>query len=101
MDIPSKPKILYIEDTPEARSLVRRVLAFDFVVLEASDPLTGIEKAIASQPDLILLDINLPHMSGREVAARLKKLLPNAVLVAFTADVTDGARERAIAAGCA
>jgi signal transduction histidine kinase/DNA-binding NarL/FixJ family response regulator len=100
MDVKSLPKVLYIDDTPDARSLVRRVLAQDFVVLEASDPIGGIELAMLSQPDLILLDINLPHLSGREVAARLKSLLPHARLVAFSADNSPGVRERALAAGC-
>jgi len=100
MDIKSLPKVLYVDDTPDARSLVRRVLAQDFIVLEASDPLNGIELAMQTEPDLILLDINLPHLSGREVAARLKSLLPNTRLVAFSADNSPGARERALAAGC-
>ena len=100
MDVKSLPKVLYIDDTPDARSLVRRVLAQDYVVLEASDPLSGIELAVETQPDLILLDINLPQMSGREVAARMKSLLPNTRLVAFSADNSPGARERALAAGC-
>ena len=96
----SLPKVLYIDDTPDARSLVCRVLAQDYLVLEASDPLSGIELAVQTQPDLILLDINLPQMSGREVAARMKSLLPNTRLVAFSADNSPGARERALAAGC-
>ena len=100
MDVKSLPKVLYIDDTPDARSLVCRVLAQDYLVLEASDPLSGIELAVQTQPDLILLDINLPQMSGREVAARMKSLLPNTRLVAFSADNSPGARERALAAGC-
>lgn len=95
------PKILYIEDNPEARTLVARVLAREFLVLEAGDPLSGIELALDTQPDLILLDINLPQMSGREAAARLKTLLPNAVLVALSAESSGEAREKALAAGFA
>ncbi len=100
MDPKSLPKILYIEDTPAARALVRRVLARDFVVLEAEDALSGIELAIQTRPDLILLDINLPQLSGREVAARLKTQLPNSLLIAFSADTSPKARERALASGC-
>lgn len=95
------PKILYIEDNPEARTLVARVLAREFLVLEAGDPLSGIELALDTQPDLILLDINLPQMSGREAAARLKSLLPQAVLVALSAETDSAAREKALAAGFA
>ncbi len=100
MDSSPKPKILYIEDTESARTLVRRLLGRDYVVLEAEDPIAGIELAQDTHPDLVLLDINLPHLSGREVATRLKSILPDASLVALTADATQGAREMALAAGC-
>jgi signal transduction histidine kinase/CheY-like chemotaxis protein len=95
------PKLLYIEDNLESRILVRRMLAHDFIVLEADDPLDGIELAIDTQPDLVLLDINLPQMSGREVAARLRTLLPDTPLVAYSADDSPQARERTLAAGFA
>lgn len=95
-----KPKILYIEDTAAARILVSRVLASEYQVIEAEEPLEGINVAIQAKPDLILLDINLPHLSGVEVATRLHTLLPGTPLVALTADVSVTSRERALAAGC-
>lgn len=99
-DIKSLPKVLYIEDNDDARALVRRVLAGNFVVLEAHDPLNGIELAQDTQPDLVLSDINLPGMTGIEVAIRLRSLLrPGTPIVALTADSSPGARERALAAG--
>lgn len=97
----SLPKLLYIEDNPESRALIRRMLARDFIVLEAGDPLDGLELAVDTQPDLVLLDINLPQMSGREVAARLRTLLPDTPLVAYSADDSPQARERTLAAGFA
>jgi signal transduction histidine kinase/DNA-binding NarL/FixJ family response regulator len=100
MDPTTLPKILYIEDTPAALLLVRRVLGDRYILLEADNPLDGIELALDTQPDLILVDINLPDMSGREVATRLSTLLPEVPLVALTADITRGARERALVAGC-
>ncbi len=101
-DIKSLPKILYIEDNPDSRALVRRVLGRNFVVLEAGDPLHGIELAENTQPDLVLLDINLPNMSGIDVAVRLRSLLsPSTPIVAVTADISDETRARALAAGFA
>ncbi len=94
------PKILYIEDTADARLLVQRLLGRDYILLEADNPIDGIALALDTNPDLILLDINLPDLSGREVATRLKTSLPNTPMVALTADVTSGARERALVAGC-
>ena len=93
------PQVLYIEDSDEARALVRRLLAEKYVVLEASDPLDGLELAEETQPNLILLDHNLPHMSGSEAATRLKQMLPNTPIVIISGDTSKGARERALAAG--
>ncbi|MBT3321570.1 MAG: response regulator [Anaerolineae bacterium] len=94
------PKILYIEDTADSRLLVQRLLARDYILLEASNAIDGINLALDTNPDLILLDINLPDLSGREIATRLKTSLPNTPMVALTADVTSGAREKALVAGC-
>ncbi len=101
MDVTTRQKILYIDDTPEARLLISRLLGREYIVLEAGDPLNGIELARETQPDLVLLDINMPLMSGHEVATRLRTLLPGTPLVALTADVSAGAKERALTAGCA
>ena len=100
VDIKSLPKILYIEDTADSRLLVRRLLARDYIFLEADNAIDGIDLALNTQPDLILLDINLPDLSGREIATRLKISLPNTPMVALTADITGNAREKALVAGC-
>ena len=96
-------RILYIEDNPENRLLMRRVLmAEGYTVEEASDGNSGLQKASESPPDLILLDINLPEIDGYEVTARLKQL-PNMAgvpIIAVTANVMKGDREKTLAAGC-
>jgi two-component system cell cycle response regulator DivK len=96
-------RILYIEDNPENRLLMRRVLmAEGYVVEEASDGNSGLRKAAESPPDLILMDINLPEIDGYEVTARLKQL-PNMAgvpIIAVTANVMKGDREKTLAAGC-
>src|SRR5258708_22140833 len=67
------PRILYIEDNPESRALVRNVLeSRGFDVLEASDGMAGIDLAIAAHPDLILCDIEMPGIDGYETATRLR-----------------------------
>jgi signal transduction histidine kinase len=92
-------QILYIEDSDETRSLVRRLLSPKYVVLEAADPLDGLQLAEETHPNLILLDHSLPHMSGSEAATRLRKMLPDTPIVIVSADLSTGARERALAAG--
>lgn len=99
----SRPKILYIEDNQENRLLVRRILeAEGYVVTEAPDGPSGLESARLSPPDLILLDINLPEIDGYELVGRLRQLpgLTSVPIVALTANVMKGDRERTLAAGC-
>jgi two-component system cell cycle response regulator DivK len=96
-------RILYIEDNSENRLLMRRVLmAEGYIVEEAVDGNSGLQKAAESPPDLILMDINLPEIDGYEVTARLKQL-PNMMgvpIIAVTANVMKGDREKTLAAGC-
>ncbi|HNN14844.1 MAG TPA: ATP-binding protein [Anaerolineales bacterium] len=93
------PQILYIEDSDEARALVRRLLADHYVVLEATNPLDGLHLAEETRPNLILLDHNLPFMTGGEAATRLRKMLPHTPSVIVSGDPRSDARERALAAG--
>ncbi len=95
-----RPQILCIDDTPEVRVLFRRLLSHRYVILEAADGLQGIEVAMAERPDLVLVDLHMPHLTGYEVATRLKSLMPKVPIIALTADVTANVRERALAAGC-
>jgi len=95
--------ILYIEDDPASRRLVQRVLdnkGFD--VLLAADGLEGISLAREKKPNLILMDINLPSMDGREITTRLRSIphFANVPIVALTANHSAGSRELALAAGC-
>ncbi len=102
MDMDS-PKILYIEDNPENRLLVRRILeAEGYNVVEAVDGPSGLDAAAASPPDLILLDINLPEMDGYELVGKLRQIpgLAKTPIIALTAYALRGDRERILAAGC-
>ncbi len=97
------PSILYIEDNTENRLLVKRVLqAEGYRVLEAADGPSGLEVATANDPDLILMDINLPDLDGYALTTRLKAVpqLARTPIIALTANVMKGDRERSLAAGC-
>src|SRR2546425_5402025 len=94
------PRILYIEDNPESRALVRSVLEpRGFDVLEASDGMAGIDLAIASHPDLILCDIQLPGLNGYETATRLRSYegLDQCPIVVLT---SHGDRGLSLSIGC-
>ena len=95
--------ILYIEDNQESRLLVRRVLmAEGYALLEAVDGPAGLRLAEENLPDLILIDINLPELDGYQVTSRIKLVprLAHIPIIAVTANVMKGDRERSLAAGC-
>jgi two-component system cell cycle response regulator DivK len=99
----SKGRILYVEDNLENRILIKRVLeAAGYQVVEAPDGSTGIDLAVKSPPDLILLDINLPDIDGYEITVRLRQIekVAKVPIVALTANVMQGDRERSLEAGC-
>jgi signal transduction histidine kinase len=96
-------KILHVEDNPANRVLVRQVLEMaGYTVVDAPDGLSGLNLAQQEQPDLILMDINIPGMDGYETTTRLKSFpsLEHVPIIALTAKVLDGDRERALTAGC-
>ena len=97
------PTVLYIEDNEFNRILVKRVLSVeDIDVIEAPDGIIGLELALSTLPDLILMDINLPEVDGYELTAQFKKIraLENIPIVALTANVMKGDKEKTLDAGC-
>ena len=70
-----KKKILFIDDSPTDRALINKLLTkYDFNVLLAEDGVKGLSMAQEEKPDLILLDILLPHISGIELCKKLNKI---------------------------
>ena len=96
-------KILLVEDHEEIWDfLSRRLQRRGHEVVLAHDGEDGVNKARTSQPDVILLDMNLPVMDGW-TAARMLKNDPGTAkipVIALTAHAMSGDREKAIQAGC-
>lgn len=98
-----KAVILYIEDNPDNRMLVYRILrAEGFEVHSVPDGQSGIEFLDHTTPDLILMDINLPQIDGYTMTSRLKQRpdLAHVPIIALTANVMKGDREKTFEAGC-
>jgi CheY-like chemotaxis protein len=99
----NSPTILYVEDNVDNFKLVRRVLVAEgFIVYGAAngrEAFTLLEEHI---PDLILMDINLPHVDGYTLAGQLRqqKELAAIPIVALTANVMKQDHEKSLAAGC-
>lgn len=96
-------RILCIEDNAMNWRLVQRLLSqAGYEMHWAEDGLKGCEMAFALKPDLVLLDINLPGLSGFEVATKLRQGpgLEGLLIVALTAKTMRSDRETALVTGC-
>jgi DNA-binding response OmpR family regulator/signal transduction histidine kinase len=96
-------RILCIEDNPMNWRLVQRLLSqAGFDMHWAEEGMRGFEMAMELKPDLVLLDINLPGLSGFEVATKLRqqKDLDRTLIVALTAKTMRSDRETALVTGC-
>jgi CheY-like chemotaxis protein len=100
------PLILLVDDSVDSRSLYSEYLDLvGFRVEEASDGLEAIEKALASPPDLIVMDLTLPRMGGREATQKLKadertKDIPVVVLSGHTPADQDEPWDRYLVKPC-
>ena len=98
-----KGTILYVEDNPDNRSLIRRVLeSEDYSVVEAINAKQALEKLEEGNIDLVLMDINMPDMDGYTLTAKIKAVqrFSKIPIVAVTANVMRGDREKSLEAGC-
>jgi diguanylate cyclase (GGDEF)-like protein len=97
------PKILYIEDDLETRSLMADIIRYrGYKYYEAESGLEGIRLAKKITPDLIIIDLRLPDMEGYEVTTLLKSIdeLENTPIIALTAETKKNVKELTLAAGC-
>ena len=95
-------KILIVDDYAPVRRVVRLILQVrdDLqIVGEASDGLEAVQKAKELKPDLILLDIDLPTLSGLQVARRLRDDLPSAKLLFLSVESASDVVREALSLG--
>ena len=93
------PRVAIVDDTPEARRLIRRILQSqgDFTILEATNGKDGVSLIRRELPDLIILDLMMPEMDGFAVMDALKadpKTSEIPVIVATAKELTPEEKKR-------
>lgn len=97
-------KVLYIEDNDDNVYMLKMRLELlgDFEVLAAENGEKGCEMAATEQPDIILMDLEMPVVDGWEATRRLRgsPTTRDIPIIALSAHALAGEREKALAAGC-
>ena len=96
-------RILVVEDHEDNRRILRDLLTnVGFQLIEAETGPDGVEMAKMHQPDLILMDLQLPGIDGYEAARQIKAdpRLSSVPIIAVTSYALSGDEEKAFAAGC-
>ena len=96
-------RILVIEDTEDNRQILGDLLSnAGYELIEAVDGLEGVATAEREQPDLILMDIQLPGIDGYEATRRIRKIpaLAKVPIIAVTSYALSGDEAKTREAGC-
>jgi two-component system, NarL family, nitrate/nitrite response regulator NarL len=95
-------RVLIVDDNAVVRSFLRKIFEAeaDFEISgEAENGREAVEKAEKLKPDLIILDLTMPVMTGLDAAPLLKQLLPDTLIILFTQHEGSEVERRAQAAG--
>ena len=98
-----KEKILIVEDNPLNMRLIEMVLrAKNYTLLKATDGEEALDMAMREQPDLIIMDIQLPKVNGFEATRKLRETpaFSHTPIIGVTAYAMKGDREKVIESGC-
>lgn len=96
------PNILIVEDNDDNRTTLKAILKDKYSIAEAIDGEQGFALAQTQIPDIILLDMSLPGLSGEKLIRHFKfnEKTKNIPLIAVTAQAMMGDKERFLALGC-
>ncbi|MFL6286571.1 MAG: response regulator [Pyrinomonadaceae bacterium] len=95
--------IMVVDDYEDLRQITHLALeSLGYRVVEASSGEEAVELAQAELPDLILMDLSMPHLDGFAAIHRIRRLLGlrDVPVIAFSAHSAKDVREDALAAGC-
>ncbi len=96
----NRPRVVIAEDHPSTQEVLRQMLTPGYeVVAVVGDGESAVEAAETQQPDILLLDISLPFLSGIAVARKVKKTYPEMRIVFVTAHAERAYLREAFRAG--
>src|SRR5262245_47944325 len=85
-DAGRRTRILIIEDEPAMVAGLRDNFEYEgYEVISAGDGVTGLERALADHPDLVVLDVMMPRMSGLDVCKQLKSKKTSITIIMLNA----------------
>jgi CheY-like chemotaxis protein len=96
-------KILVVEDNPQNMKVVLMTLKpHGYTLLQATDGEEALKVAVSDNPDLIIMDVQIPKMDGLEVTRKLRQMpsFSHVPVIAVTAYAMKGDEEKAMEAGC-
>lgn len=97
----NKPRAMVADDEKHIRTLFKKVLTKMNceVVGEASNGLEAVDLFTREKPDLVLLDINMPYMTGQEALPKIMEISPEAVVIILTSVADSESVEKCISLG--
>lgn len=95
-----RKRLLIVEDSELNRDLLVQIFEDGYELQLAADGETAIALATGTPPDLILMDIGLPGLTGLDAVRAIRSTAADVPVIAVSSGVMPGDRERAIAAGC-
>ncbi len=89
-------KIMVVDDSAMSRRSLRRVLeSGGYLVIEAEDGISALEKYHLERPDLVMLDMLMKGMYGLEVLVKLRQMDEGARIIVVSADIQNSTKEMA------
>ena len=90
----SNKTIMVVDDVESNRVLLKMILEDDFNIVECSSGQECLDKVTEQAPDIILLDVNMPGMTGYEVCTELRKHKESSVIPIIFVSAMDNVEER-------